>query len=90
MIHNHIFKVTGMGCGGCANRVKNALSFVEGVSEVEVNLAEGTVMVCYDQARISIRSLIERIEKVGYGAHSAVQGVATDRASGRHGARLQW
>ena len=32
--------IDGMKCGGCANRVKNALSNIKGIKNVEVNLEE--------------------------------------------------
>ncbi len=38
-------KITGMVCGGCENRVKNALSTIEGVSSVEANYKTGIVTI---------------------------------------------
>lgn len=40
-----IIKVSGMMCGGCENRVKNALSSIEGVQSVEANHTTGIVKV---------------------------------------------
>jgi len=36
-------KVNGMMCGGCENRVKNALKELAGIESVEASFAEGIV-----------------------------------------------
>lgn len=38
-----ILKVSGMMCAGCENRVKNALSLIEGVEIIEVSHINGIV-----------------------------------------------
>ena len=42
-------KVKGMVCGGCENRVKNALSQLDGVENVEANHETGIVKVNADE-----------------------------------------
>lgn len=37
------FNVSGMMCAGCENRVKNALSLIEGVEIIEVSHINGIV-----------------------------------------------
>ena len=32
--------IEGMKCGGCANRVKNALSLIKGVKHIDVSLED--------------------------------------------------
>ncbi|MGW3114998.1 heavy-metal-associated domain-containing protein [Streptomyces sp. NPDC001091] len=39
------FTVTGMSCGHCAGRVREELTRVPGVSEVDVDVTAGTVTV---------------------------------------------
>ncbi|TGN75588.1 copper chaperone [Streptomyces bauhiniae] len=39
------FTVTGMSCGHCAASIKEELTGVPGVSEVDVDVAAGTVAV---------------------------------------------
>ncbi|MEU4112703.1 heavy-metal-associated domain-containing protein [Streptomyces sp. NPDC027717] len=39
------FTVTGMSCGHCAGRVREELTGVPGVSEVDVDVTAGTVTV---------------------------------------------
>ncbi|RRD94582.1 copper chaperone [Clostridiales bacterium COT073_COT-073] len=58
-------KIKGMSCGHCVKHVTNALSEVEGVSELQVNLekANATMQVT-DQ--VSNEALIEAVTEAGY------------------------
>ena len=60
-----IIKVKGMMCGGCENRVKNALSELTGIESVEASFAEGTVKVILNK-EIDIDVIKERIEDLGF------------------------
>ncbi len=44
-----VINVEGMKCMGCATTVKNTMSEINGVSEVEVNLEEKTATVTADK-----------------------------------------
>jgi copper chaperone CopZ len=67
-METYSFKVDGMHCGGCANRVHNALAFTEGVAEVGVSLETRMVEVRFDRTRTSVRDMLQRIRGVGYEA----------------------
>ena len=58
-------KVEGMMCGGCENRVQNALKNIEGVAEVVASHQTKTVKITANE-NISIDSLKEAIEDIGY------------------------
>lgn len=60
-----IMKVEGMVCGGCENRVKNALRLVEGVKEVEANHVDGIVRVSATE-EVKENDLQEKIEDLGF------------------------
>ena len=60
--------ISGMTCAACASRVEKSLSRLEGVAQVNVNLATEKAVVIYDDAKLSPAQLIERVEKIGYGA----------------------
>lgn len=59
-----ILKVEGMVCGGCENRVVNALKTIEGVNKVEASYRNGIVKV---EATNNIQKdlLKEKIEDIG-------------------------
>ncbi len=59
-----IFTVEGMSCQHCVKAVKNALSEVEGVKSVEVDLAEKKVEIEGDNLQDEL--LKAAIEDAGY------------------------
>ena len=66
MLVEKVVKIEGMSCMGCAKSVENALKSLEGVERVEVSLEEGSAKVTYDDEKISIEEISEKIEKIGY------------------------
>ncbi len=58
--------ISGMSCDGCVGSVKRALSRVEGVSDVQVQL--GSAEVTFDESRMPDGEARARaaIEKAGY------------------------
>ena len=62
------FTVTGMTCSACSAHVEKAVSKLEGVSGVNVNLLGGIMQVDYDPAAQSPDSIIAAVVDSGYGA----------------------
>lgn len=60
------FKVEGMTCMGCVNSVKRLLTSLDGVEQVDVDLSQGLVQVCYDPARTQPEAMRLAIEDGGY------------------------
>lgn len=60
-----IIKVEGMVCGGCENRVQNALKTLEGVESVVADHTNGTVTVTA-KAEVSKSIMKEKIEDLGF------------------------
>ena len=60
-----IIKVNGMMCEGCENRVKNALSMIEGVESVQANHKDGIVKIISKDI-ISSELVKERINDMGF------------------------
>ena len=54
-----------MVCEGCENRVKNALSTIEGVDKVEANYETGKVVVSINK-EIEKSVLEEKIDDLGF------------------------
>jgi copper chaperone len=61
-----ILKVEGMSCGGCAKSVERALRALEGVTEVQVSLAEKNVVIDYDPQKQSAQTITQVIENSGF------------------------
>jgi Cu+-exporting ATPase len=68
-----LIPVEGMSCAACAARVKKALLSIDGVSGVEVSLAERRARARFDPARVSPRQLVAAIEALGYRAGSPAE-----------------
>ncbi len=63
------FTVTGMTCSACSAHVEKAVSRLEGVAEVNVNLLGGSMQVDFDPDRQNNASIISAVEASGYGAY---------------------
>lgn len=60
-----IFKVEGMVCTGCENRVINALKTIDGIENVVASHEDGTVKVTSkDEVLESVMK--EKIEDIGF------------------------
>ena len=58
-------KVNGMVCEGCENRVKNALSIIDGVEKIEANHKIGIVTVILNK-EIEKSVIEEKIDDLGF------------------------
>lgn len=58
-------KVKGMVCGGCENRVKNALSTIDGVESVEASFETGIVTVTTNK-ELDKSLLEDKIDDIGF------------------------
>ena len=58
-------KVSGMVCGGCENRVKNAVNSIEGVEEVTADHTSGVVTIKANEDVLE-EKVKERIEDIGF------------------------
>ena len=57
--------VNGMMCGGCENRVKNAIKNIEGVENVTADHNTGKVIVISNN-EVSEEIIKEALEDIGY------------------------
>ena len=60
------FKIEGMSCSACANRVERVVKKMNGVEEASVNFATETLLVKFDDAKIDAPKIEEAIVKAGY------------------------
>lgn len=59
-------KVEGMSCNHCVNAIESNVGNLQGVSNVKVNLDNGTVEVRFDESKVSKEAMIDVIEDQGY------------------------
>ena len=55
------YAVAGMTCNGCVNKVTNAVVDVEGVEDVDVDVATGTLEVIGTADDVAIRTAVEQV-----------------------------
>ncbi|MEL4304621.1 copper ion binding protein [Methanococcoides sp. LMO-2] len=61
-------KVEGMSCGHCQMAVTKAISGLEGVSSVDVDLEKGEAAVSYDPQSTDIEAIKKAVNDAGYKA----------------------
>ena len=59
------FQVTGMTCSACSAHVEKAVSKVEGVSAVSVNLLSGSMQVTYDENTVTAEGIVDAVKGSG-------------------------
>lgn len=60
------FKVNGMHCGGCANKIKKSLADTQLEHTIDINVEEGSVKISFDSEKGTIAMLKDGITKVGF------------------------
>jgi copper chaperone len=64
-MNEQILKIEGMTCGHCTRAVEMALKSVPRVTEVKVELSEGTATV---EGNANLDALIQAVSEAGYEA----------------------
>ncbi|NHP18218.1 cation-transporting ATPase [Rhodococcus sp. KBW08] len=59
------YTVSGMTCGHCVGSVKEEIGNIAGVTEVDVELASGRVVVTSD-APVSAADVVAAVDEAGY------------------------
>ena len=85
------FDVGGMTCAACQAHVDRAVSKLDGVQSVAVNLLAGSMMVDYDPAQVSPDDICTAVDRAGYsaspvdaGTDAAPSGSAQARSGAAH------
>ena len=81
------YNVTGMTCAACQANVTRCVSKLEGVEDVNVSLLANQMTVSYDETKLQPDTIVQAVEKVGYGASSLEQQPA---ALEKGGFRSEW
>ncbi|MEO2480057.1 heavy metal translocating P-type ATPase [Collinsella aerofaciens] len=81
------FDVGGMTCAACQAHVDRAVSKLDGVESVAVNLLAGSMMVDYDPAQVSSDDICTAVDRAGYSASPVDAGTGAAGSSGSSQAR---
>lgn len=61
-------KITGMDCAMCTNAIHKKLSQTEGIIKDDISYENGSAIITYDPAKITVEKIIKVIEATGYKA----------------------
>ena len=85
------FDVGGMTCAACQAHVDRAVSKLDGVQGVAVNLLAGSMLVDYDPAQVTPDDICTAVDRAGYsaspvsaGTEAAANGSAQARSGAAH------
>lgn len=81
------FDVGGMTCAACQAHVDRAVSKLDGVQSVAVNLLAGSMLVDYDPAQVSPDDICTAVDHAGYSASPVDAGTGAAGSSGSSQAR---
>ena len=83
------FDVGGMTCAACQAHVDRAVSKLDGVQSVAVNLLAGSMLVDYDPAQVTPDDICTAVDRAGYSAspvNAGTEATASGSAQARSGA----
>lgn len=60
------FKIEGMTCSACANRIERITKKIDGIEESSVNFATETLTVKYDDSKVNNKLIEDTVEKAGF------------------------
>lgn len=75
------FDVGGMTCAACQAHVDRAVSKLDGVESVAVNLLAGSMMVDYDPAQVTPDDICTAVDRAGYSASPVSTGTDAAQSS---------
>ena len=81
------FDVGGMTCAACQAHVDRAVSKLDGVQSVAVNLLAGSMMVDYDPAQVTPDDICTAVDRAGYSASPVDAGTGAAGSNGSVQAR---
>ena len=63
---NKTYKIGGMTCSACANRVERGIKKMDGMKDANVNLTTEVLTVNFDENKISSEDVEKKVEALGY------------------------
>ncbi|MBR4879763.1 MAG: heavy metal translocating P-type ATPase, partial [Clostridia bacterium] len=75
------YNVTGMTCSACSSRVEKAVGKMPEIDSVSVNLLTNSMVVEYDESKITADDIIKTVVNAGYGASLAEEKANTAKKS---------
>ncbi|KAI1318193.1 ATPase Cu transporting protein 7A [Mortierella claussenii] len=71
--------ISGMTCASCVSAIESALSGLQGIHQVQVNLLAKSGVIVHDPTLIGVRDLMTAVEDTGFDVALAADDTATSR-----------
>jgi len=65
-MNSQVFKIRGMTCAACAQRIEKTVRKLSGIGQVNVNLASEKLFVEYDARSLDLAAIKDAVAKIGY------------------------
>lgn len=65
-MRKNTFKIKGMFCTGCENRIQNRLKTIDGIKTVKADWNKEEIKLEYDENKTNLQEIKENIEDLGY------------------------
>lgn len=62
------FAISGMSCGGCVSRVRDALAGVAGIERADVSVGAATITMSSSERKRTVGAAMDAIQRAGYAA----------------------
>ena len=66
MLQKTVVRVEGMSCAACQARIEKSLRSLDGLEDCYANFSNGRVSVSYDDEKVTLEDIHDRITKAGY------------------------
>ena len=63
---NTQLEISGMGCNKCVERITDSLLKLPGIKSVEIDLAQKSANITYEDSKVDIPAILHTIEDIGY------------------------
>ena len=60
--------VSGMSCAACQANIERVVKKLDGVISASVSLVAASMVVKFDETKLSTEKIVSAVEKIGYGA----------------------
>jgi Cu+-exporting ATPase len=71
--------INGMTCASCVSTIENAITRIEGVQNVSVNLSTEKAQVEFNPSLVQTRDIVKAVQDVGYSANIATEDIDAER-----------
>ena len=74
------YKIEGMHCAACATSSQRVLSRMKGVQQAEVNYANKSAVIAFDELEVTFEDMQKKLSKLGYALYEDTERIRLEQA----------